>query len=158
RRWPIALAAVLVGLLVGAGYLVYPDRHSTVPPATASPAARPPEPQLARTVAPGCTDDALMKMPVRDKLAQLLMVGVTGKDDARAVIANYHVGGIFIGGWADLAHPTRGTLPEIVSAGPLPAAVSVDEEVGRVARLARLIGPAPSARSLAASSSPDAVY
>ena len=99
-----------------------------------------------------------MKMPVRDKLAQLLMVGVTGKDDARAVIANYHVGGIFIGGWTDLAMLTDGTLPEIVSAGPLPAAVSVDEEGGRVARLAKLIGPAPSARSLAASSSPDAVY
>src|SRR6516165_7620470 len=79
RRWPIALAAVLIGLIVGAGYVVYPGRHSTVPPATASPAARPPEPQLAAPAAPVCSDDALLKMPVRDKLTQLLMVGVTGK-------------------------------------------------------------------------------
>jgi beta-N-acetylhexosaminidase len=34
-------------------------------------------------------------------------------------------------------------------AGPLPLAVSVDEEGGRVARLKSLIGPAPSARELA---------
>ena len=158
RRWSIALAAVLVGLLVAGAYLVYPDRHSTVPPATASPAARPPEPQLAPPAAPVCSDDAVLKMPVRDKLAQLLMVGVTGKDDARAVIANYHVGGIFIGGWTDLSMLTDGTLPDVVSAGALPAAVSVDEEGGRVDRLAKLIGQAPSARSLAASSTPDAVY
>ena len=149
---------MLIGLIVGAGYVVYPGRHSTVPPATASPAARPPEPQLAAPAAPVCSDDALLKMPVRDKLAQLLMVGVTGKDDARAVIADYHVGGIFIGGWTDMSMLTDGTLPEVVSAGPLPAAVSVDEEGGRVDRLAKLIGPAPSPRSLAASSAPDAVY
>jgi beta-N-acetylhexosaminidase len=50
------------------------------------------------------------------------------------------------------------TLPEITADGPLPLAVSVDEEGGRVDRLASLIGPAPSARSLAESASPDAVY
>jgi beta-N-acetylhexosaminidase len=158
RPWSIALAVVLVSLVVVAGYLVYSERRSTAPPATASPAAAPPKPDLAPAAAPVCSDDALLRMPLRDKLAQLLMVGVTGADDARAVIANHHVGGIFIGGWTDLSMLTDGTLPEIVSAGPLPAAVSVDEEGGRVDRLKKLIGPAPSARSLAATSSPDAVY
>ncbi len=97
-------------------------------------------------------------MSTRDKLAQLLMVGVTGADDARAVVANHHVGGIFIGSWTDLSMLTDNTLPELTSSGPLPLAVSVDEEGGRVDRLSSLIGPAPSARSLAASSSPDQVY
>ena len=88
----------------------------------------------------------------RDKLAQLLMVGVKDADDARAVVANYHVGGIFIGSWTDLSMLTNGALADIArTAGPLPLAVSVDEEGGRVSRLQKLIGPAPSPKELAAS-------
>ena len=88
----------------------------------------------------------------RDKLAQLLMVGVKNADDARAVGANYHVGGIFIGSWTDLSMLTNGALADIArTAGPLPLAVSVDEEGGRVSRLQKLIGPAPSPKELAAS-------
>ncbi len=30
------------------------------------------------------------------------MVGVRDGDDAKAVVANFHVGGIFIGSWTDL--------------------------------------------------------
>jgi beta-N-acetylhexosaminidase len=97
--------------------------------------------------------------PVRDKLAQLLVVGVTGADDARAVVANHHVGGIMIGSWTDLSMLTDGSLPGIASSGgPLPLAVSVDEEGGRVSRLKTLIGPQPSARVLAATHTPDEVY
>ena len=40
----------------------------------------------------------------------------------------------------------------------LPVAVSVDEEGGRVARLSKLIGPAPSAKALAQMHTPDEVY
>ena len=88
-------------------------------------------------------------LPPRDKLAQLLMVGVKNADDARAVVNGYHVGGIFIGSWTDLSI-FKGPLADIASkAGPLPLAVSVDEEGGRVSRLKSLIGPAPSARELA---------
>jgi beta-N-acetylhexosaminidase len=98
-------------------------------------------------------------MTTREKLAQLLMVGVTGAADARAVVTNDSVGGIFIGSWTDLSMLTDGSLRDIANAaGPLGLAVSVDEEGGRVDRLASLIGPAPSARSLAASSSADEVY
>jgi beta-N-acetylhexosaminidase len=158
------LAVVLVGIIVFAGFLLYWNRHSTMPPATASPTVRGAKPEanqplpLPQPAAPVCTDDALLAMSLRDKLAQLLMVGVTDADDARAVVARHHVGGIFIGGWTDLSMLTSGALPEIVSAGPLPAAVSVDEEGGRVSRLSSLIGPAPSARSFARSSSPDEAY
>ena len=35
-------------------------------------------------------------LPLRDKLAQLLMVGVRNAGDAKAVVADNHVGGIFI--------------------------------------------------------------
>lgn len=97
-------------------------------------------------------------LPTRDKLAQLLMVGVRNAADARAVVENYHVGGIFIGSWTDLSMLTDGSLPDIANAGPLPLAVSVDEEGGRVERLSALIGPAPSARVLAQTKSPDEVY
>jgi beta-N-acetylhexosaminidase len=114
--------------------------------------ARPPAASSTKTTtaappSPAC-GDVTAQLPPRDKLAQLLMVGVKNADDARAVVANYHVGGIFIGSWTDLTI-FDGPLADIASkAGPLPLAVSVDEEGGRVSRLKKLIGPAPSAREL----------
>lgn len=109
---------------------------------------------------PACGDGAalLASMSTRDKLAQLLMVGVTGAADARAVVNNSHVGGIMIGSWTDLSMLSDGTLADIANVGPLPLAVSVDEEGGRVSRLKSLIGPAPSARDLAATQTPEQVY
>jgi len=74
-------------------------------------------------------------MTTRDKLAQLLMVGVTGAADAKAVVDKHHVGGIFIGSWTDLSMLSDGTIASIAETGPLPLAVSVDEEGGRVSRL-----------------------
>ena len=97
-------------------------------------------------------------MSTRDKLAQLLMVGVRNGADARDVVDNYHVGGIFIGSWTDKTMLTDGSLPDIVDGGPLPLAVSVDEEGGRVTRLSSILGPLPSARVLAQTHTPDEVY
>lgn len=98
-------------------------------------------------------------MSTRDKLAQLLMVGVTDAADARRVVATQHVGGIFIASWTDLSMLTDGALTAIArSAGPLSLAVSVDEEGGRVERLSSLIGSTPSARVLAQTKSPEEVY
>ncbi len=98
-------------------------------------------------------------MSTRDKLAQLLMVGVTGAADARAVVASQHVGGIFIGSWTDLSMLTDGSLTHVAGlAARLPLAVSVDEEGGRVQRLSSLIGSAPSARVLAQTLTPEQVY
>ena len=60
-------------------------------------------------------------MSTRDKLAQLLMVGVTDAADARAVVDTQHVGGIMIGSWTDLSMLSDGSLPDIANAaGPLP--------------------------------------
>jgi len=122
--------------------------------ATAAPAP------LADPATPACGDGPalLASMTTRDKLAQLLMVGVTGAADARAVVDNHHVGGIFIGSWTDLSMLSDGTLADIAEKGPLPLAVSVDEEGGRVARLSSLIGTQPSPRALAATHTPEEVY
>ncbi|BBZ79056.1 glycosyl hydrolase [Mycolicibacterium anyangense] len=113
-------------------------------------------PVPAAPAPPVCGDP--LTMSTRDKLAQLLMVGVRNGADARAVVTDYHVGGIFIGSWTDLSMLTDGSLPGIAGAGPLPLAVSVDEEGGRVSRLKSLIGTAPSARVLAQTKTPDEVY
>lgn len=109
---------------------------------------------------PACGDGAAMlaAMSTRDKLAQLLMVGVRDAADARAVVSDSRVGGIMIGSWTDLSMLTDGTINEISNIGPLPLAVSVDEEGGRVSRLSSLIGPAPAARTLAQTQTPDEVY
>lgn len=131
---------------------------STAPGGSASPASVAPlkAPAPAAPAPPVCGDPTTL--PTRDKLAQLLMVGVRDGADARAVVENYHVGGIFIGSWTDRSMLTDGSLPDYANAGPLPLAVSVDEEGGRVDRLASLIGPAPSARVLAQTKTPDEVY
>src|SRR6201992_2525794 len=111
---------------------------------------------VAASAPPMCGDPTTL--PPRDKLAQLLMVGVKNADDARAVVDGYHVGGIFIGSWTDLSLFT-GTLAQVAgSAGPLPLAVSVDEEGGRVSRLKSLIGTAPSPRELAQTQTAEQVH
>ncbi len=108
-------------------------------------------------VPPAC-GDVLAAMSTRDKLAQLLMVGVTGADDARAVVDNQHVGGIMIGSWTDLSMMGPPLADIAASAGPLPLAVSVDEEGGRVSRLKGLIGEQPSPRVLAQTKTPAEVH
>jgi hypothetical protein len=81
---------------------------------------------------PACGTGAalLATMSTRDKLAQTLMVGVRNAADARAVVGTHHVGGIMIGSWTDLSMLSDGTMNEISNLGPLPLAVSVDEEGG----------------------------
>jgi beta-N-acetylhexosaminidase len=166
----LAVALVVGGVWVGIE--LGRDRHSDPSATAANPTVLPAE--VPRTLvtaigpaapiplaAPGCGDAPalLASMSTRDKLAQLLMVGVTGEADARTVVADHHVGGIFIGRWTDLSMLTSGALTAIAgSAGPLPLAVSVDEEGGRVSRLSSLIGLAPSARELAQSESAEQVY
>ena len=134
-----------------------PDRRLRPQPRPRRPAHRHP----ARPCRRRCSEaEAIVNsLSTRDKLAQLLMVGVTGAEDARAVAADHHVGGIMIGSWTDLSMLQDGSLPGITAAsGPLPLAVSVDEEGGRVQRLSPIIGSQPSPRILAATSSPEEVY
>jgi beta-N-acetylhexosaminidase len=113
-------------------------------------------PMPAAPALPAC-GDVLASMSVRDKLAQLLMGGVTGADDARAVVENQHVGGIMIGSWTDLSMMGPQLADIAGAANPLPLAVSVDEEGGRVSRLASVIGSQPSPRVLSQTMTPDQV-
>jgi beta-N-acetylhexosaminidase len=98
-------------------------------------------------------------MTTRDKLAQQLMVGVTGGADARAVVVNQHVGGIFIRCRTDLTMLTNGELADIAKlANPLGLAVAIDSEGGRVDPLSSLIGPTSSARAVAQTHTAAEVY
>jgi beta-N-acetylhexosaminidase len=122
-------------------------------------ASEAPAPPVPTAPACGSGADLLASMSTRDKLAQLLMVGVADAADVRAVATDHHVGGIMIGSWTDLSMLRDGTLAEIAaSTDPLPLAVSVDEEGGRVSRLASLIGTQPAPRVLAATDSVEEVY
>jgi beta-N-acetylhexosaminidase len=146
----LAVIAAVMALITGCGHS---SQRPNSAPATSS--ARPIPPAK-----PACGDPSaiLSSMSPRDKLAQLLMVGVRSGDDAQAVVANNHVGGIFIGSWTDLSMLTNGMVKNLSASTALPVAVSVDEEGGRVARLSKLIGPAPSAKALAQMHTPDEVY
>jgi beta-N-acetylhexosaminidase len=146
-----------------AGFQLIRARHPVPSPTADRPTAAPTHaltpPALPATPACGVPESVLTSLSIRDKLAQLLMVGVTGEADARAVVATQHVGGIFIGSWTDLTMLKDRSLIDIAaSAGPVPLAVSVDEEGGRVERLWSLIGSAPSARVLAQRGPPEQVY
>ncbi|NTY61320.1 glycoside hydrolase family 3 N-terminal domain-containing protein [Mycolicibacterium sphagni] len=159
----IAALSALPLLFAGCSAPAAKPGASSSSPVSTSSSASPmagPVPAPAAPAPPACGDGPglLSAMSTRDKLAQVLMVGVKGSADARAVVDTYHVGGIFIGSWTDLSMLTDGSLPDIANAGPLPLAVSVDEEGGRVERLSSLIGTAPSARVLAATQTPDQVY
>ncbi|MET0901381.1 MAG: glycoside hydrolase family 3 N-terminal domain-containing protein [Mycobacterium sp.] len=134
---------------------------ATSPAEVAAPNTPLSNPVPAAPVPAACGDAAaqIAAMSTRDKLAQLLMVGVSGAADAQAVVADHHVGGIFIGSWTDKSMLNAGLSNELNSvSGPLPVAVSVDEEGGRVQRLSSLIGSQPSAKVLAQTMSPEEVY
>lgn len=136
-------------------------QEAAAPPAPASTGAPVPsnasfDQPLPAAPAPGSCDIATLS--TRDKLAQLLMVGVSNAADARAVVAEQHVGGIMIGSWTDKSMLGAPLADIAANSGPLSLAVSVDEEGGRVSRLAGVIGSQPSARELAQTKTPDEVY
>lgn len=141
----LAVLAAVAALMTGCSHA----SRQPAPPTSSTVKAQPP-------AKPACGDPAAI--PLRDKLAQLLMVGVRNGDDAKAVVTAYHVGGIFIGSWTDMSMLGPNLDKDLSASTALPLAVSVDEEGGRVARLSKLIGPAPSARVLAQTQTPDQVY
>src|ERR1700733_14578359 len=143
-------------VLAAAPALVLTCGHTTGRPKSAPTSSAQPIPSAR----PACGTPAaiLAAMSTRDKLAQLLMVGVRDGADAKAVVADHHVGGIFIGSWTDLSMLRNGSTKNLSASTALPVAVSVDEEGGRVSRLSSLIERSPSARVLAQTHTPDEVY
>src|SRR6201992_2552711 len=112
----LAVVAAVTALMTGCRH---PSPKSA--PATAPPAAK-----------PACGDPTTI--PLRDKLAQLLMVGVRSGDDAKAVVTTYHVGGIFIGSWTDMKMLGPNLVKDLSDSTALAVAVSVDDEGRRAAR------------------------
>nr|WP_165588672.1 glycoside hydrolase family 3 N-terminal domain-containing protein [Mycolicibacterium komanii]CRL72412.1 beta-glucosidase-like glycosyl hydrolase [Mycolicibacterium komanii] len=154
-----ALAATPILLMACSPAAQEAEPSASSAPITKAATAVPEAPAAPAAPACGAGDSLLSSMSTRDKLAQLLMVGVSNAADARAVVDTHHVGGIFVGSWTDLSMLSDGSLAGIAGeATPLPLAVSVDEEGGQVSRLAGLIGSQPSPASLAARSTPDEVY
>lgn len=94
----------------------------------------------------------------RQRLAQLLTVGVTGTQDAVQIMSTEQVGGIFIGSWTDESMLRNREVPQVLDASAVAPMVTIDEEGGRVSRVADLLGEAPSARVLARTMSVDEVY
>lgn len=120
------------------------------------------EPQAAESataVAPApsrepmrCTQEsAIAQLPIRRRLAQLIMVGVDarGPQQALAAVTSEQVGGIFLAGSATGLLSDK-ALQQVQDTAALPVAVAVDDEGGRVQRIDALDGQLPSARWMAA--------
>ncbi|OYD66557.1 glycoside hydrolase family 3 N-terminal domain-containing protein [Rhodococcus sp. OK302] len=105
-----------------------------------------------------CGSDLLASLSLRQKLAQLLNVGVTGTADARAIVDSEQIGGIFVGSWTDQSMLTNHEVPQVTSASNLPLMVTIDEEGGRVSRVAGILGPDPSARETAETMTVEQTY
>jgi beta-N-acetylhexosaminidase len=109
------------------------------------------------TTGGGCAE-AIAGWPLRRRLALLVVVGVdpSGADEAAAAVDDEHVGGLFVGGNAT-GLLTGGALTDLRRASPTGLLVAVDEEGGRVQRIEGLDGEVPSARTMAATMTPDEV-
>ncbi len=154
----MVLFAVLAALLAGCSGT---ESGNSGPGTTATPGAgTSPEAAIGPTTTTGgdCAARYLAQFSTREKLAQLLTVGVTGTDDALAVVRDHQVGGIFVGSWTDQSMLTDGGLEQVTAAAKTPLMVTTDEEGGRVSRLGNLIGTAPSARVTAQTMTPDEFY
>ncbi|WP_433523500.1 glycoside hydrolase family 3 N-terminal domain-containing protein [Nocardia pseudovaccinii] len=143
RKTPLVLLAILAAVATACsnGDSSPAPSKSAIPAVTAGSAA-----PAATTAKRDCGADYLAKLTLREKLGQLLTVGVTGADDATNVVRNSQVGGIFVGGWTDKSLLGDGLIKQVKAAAKVPLMVTIDEEGGRVSRAKDLIGVAPSAR------------
>ncbi|WP_067835945.1 glycoside hydrolase family 3 N-terminal domain-containing protein [Nocardia lijiangensis] len=154
RKTPLVLLALCAAVATAC------SGGDTPTPVASSP-AEPPQPTLAAPASPpkrDCNAEYLAKFTPRQKLAQLLTVGVTGGADAANVVRNEQVGGIFLGGWTDRSLLSGPALDEVKAVATTPLMVTIDEEGGRVSRVRDIIGPVPSARVVAQTMTPEEFY
>lgn len=163
---PVRVRALLLATAVGAAAVLFGTRFVDAPVTReALPSAEPTPSSGLQAALPSpmpppaddC-DELRSGLSLRDQLAQLVMAGVDPVDEAAAtrVVTVDRVGGVFIGGTATHLL-TDGRLEALRAKSALPLLTAVDEEGGRVQRIDALDGPMPSARELAAGTSPDQV-
>ena len=150
-------------MTVGVGLLVSCSTESAQVASTQSVTADPTTTVAGSTeMQPAAPVDACVAfvdgLSERQRLAQLLTVGVTGTQDAVQIMSTEQVGGIFIGSWTDESMLRNREVPQVLDASAVAPMVTIDEEGGRVSRVADLLGEAPSARVLARTMSVDEVY
>lgn len=151
--------ALFGGLVAGcSGENGTADPVSSAPTSTTSEITSTPAASSSAPVAASCGSDLLASLSLRQKLAQLLNVGVTGTDDALSIVQNEEIGGIFVGSWTDQSMLTNREVPQVASASKLPLMVTIDEEGGRVSRVADILGPDPSARETAQTMTVEQTY
>ncbi|WP_331710677.1 glycoside hydrolase family 3 N-terminal domain-containing protein, partial [Gordonia sp. 852002-51296_SCH5728562-b] len=125
--------------------------YASTPTSQSVPASSAASPAVAPNA---CGAPELSRMTLRQKLAQLIVVGVTGTADATQVVQREHIGGIFVGSWTDKSILTSGAAARLSRSQPFPLMVTVDQEGGRVSRLSSLGIDSPSARELAQTKTP----
>nr|WP_246044878.1 glycoside hydrolase family 3 N-terminal domain-containing protein [Rhodococcus oryzae] len=160
-RVPRAVALVLgLGMLVSCGNNATDTTPS--PPASPSPSAVPEHDLVTgardQTLPAHCGADFLASLTGRQKLAQLLNVGVTGTADAVDVVRKEQIGGIFIGSWTDESMLAGKQVPQVEAVAKVPLMVTIDEEGGRVSRVADLLGEDPPPRTVAETMTPEQTY
>lgn len=160
-----AFALVLcAGLAAGCSSGNGTDTTATSAPSTSESAASSTSTTWQAPPAPGpfgsavCGPGFLKSLTERQKLAQLLTVGVTGTADALDVVKSEGIGGIFIGSWTDESMLADSEVAPVADASAVPLMVTIDEEGGRVSRVDQLFGPDPSAREVARTMTTDQAY
>ena len=154
RRLLLVLAA---GALL-AGGVVYASSDEADPPA-AAPATPPvPQPSIAAAERPDACASVIGRLTPRQRLAQLVVVGVDASDPRGTadLVSAEQIGGIFLGGNATALLQNK-ALDQVQQAARLPVSVAVDDEGGRVQRIDDLDGEMPSARKMAATMTPGQV-
>lgn len=152
RKTPLALLALLavVTTSCGGGGGTEATTARSADPVSGAPTTTPKQ---------SCAVGFLEQFTTRQKLAQLLTVGVTGTADALQVVRTEQVGGVFIGGWTERSLLANKEIEQVKAAAKgAPLLVSIDEEGGRVSRVRDLIGPAPAARTVPRTMSADKFY
>ena len=154
KQRPVLITAGIALLVTVAVTVAVVMMSKSRPASTAGAAGQQPSTTApaAPAMSPACRqlDATIGQLSPRQKLAQLLMVGVKGFDDAQSVVRDQQVGGVMIGSWTDLDMMGPPLLGLEAETRPIPLAVSVDEEGGRVSRLKSFIGQQDSPRQLVA--------